>query len=100
MHGQDRVVTGHAAGEITHSHGEERPVVSRCCRWSPICGFSRSSNVQAVLRPLIVQWRCAYCRHAEAGSLPCPDRRVGWLYRDCRRITDYKLGVVASCQSE
>ena len=36
MHGQDSVVTGHAAGEITHSHGEERPVVSCCCRWSRI----------------------------------------------------------------
>src|SRR6266496_2964745 len=36
MNRKRRVVTGHGSGEITHSHGEERTVVRRCCRWSRI----------------------------------------------------------------
>src|SRR5882724_2350602 len=32
LYSQDRVVTGHTSGEITYSHGEERPVVTRRCR--------------------------------------------------------------------
>src|SRR4029453_12649635 len=79
IYGQDRVVTGNASGEITHSHGEERTVVLHCCRWSRIGRLSRSSNVHAILRPLIVQWRCACRRHAEAGFLSCFDRLIGWL---------------------
>jgi len=81
---QRRVVASHASGPITHSHREERTVVPGSGRRSRIRRVSRSSNVHAILRPLIAQWRRACRRHAEAGSLSCVDCLIGWLGRDCR----------------